>query len=763
MIQKLKGILATAILAFMTIGQAQNVIIENEYVRAGVNLSTGTLGSGGSTRPGLQYDNTGTHTWPCNSCQGDYLTPGAPFEGYTVRIEDSAGILIRSYINNNTGTKNITGGVWVGTPTVDSAIWKASTSDFDITHTYSLPSGQKYIDINTQINALTAMPKLYFGRYIDPDAMPMTGDTSATDNVLGYGAIPAKNVAFSEATVSRYALGLYTGQTTGNYGAGISPTWSTNPVDYLNNTSGQTVVRGDYTIGLGFMVSGVSIGDIVNFQYAYIFGPNAFGAATAAVTGGAGGGTAGTTPGGGTLTDVGSATSAASTPTPPTPPVVTVTGTSPGTPTVTASSVNGTPVVNTVTTTPVNTRDGLAATVQTVQTVTTTTPITTTTITTPKTVTTYSDGTTTTATGTPVTTVATTNAVSITATTTTVTEGIERSLPVITASLAHHTASETPTQQTIARETTTNVTTPVTKVTTVDVVTDGTTVSSNSSSELLNNVATTIANDNFSGRIDQGSQLSNLNKDLVSSLIVNPFRGDMMATDDGHFFINVGQAGSGMKNSYNASSDTFKIGGDINVNSDLRVGLTYSKINTVLTGSDSKTTQGKEAIGAYSIHKNDKDVIFVNNLNYGQNNINNARTVGGLFNNSYATNGSDILVNSRVYAPEIDGSIRPFAGATLMYSETNGYKELGSIQSARTVGGTSSDSGYVEGGIRFNKKIDDFALTGEFAINTDNKLTAEAGVTYSPSSDISVGLYGTTQQGVENKTDSWALKGVMRF
>jgi len=46
---------------------SQNVIIENEYVRAGVNLSTGTLGSGGSTRPGLQYDNTGTRTFPCSS------------------------------------------------------------------------------------------------------------------------------------------------------------------------------------------------------------------------------------------------------------------------------------------------------------------------------------------------------------------------------------------------------------------------------------------------------------------------------------------------------------------------------------------------------------------------------------------------------------------------------------------------------------------------------------------------------------------------
>lgn len=685
MIQKIKSVLAAALLAFAAIGQAQNVILENEYVKAGVNLSTGTLGSGGSTRPGLQYDNTGTHTWPCNSCQGDYLTPGSPFEGYTVRIEDSAGTLIRSYINNNTGTKNITGGVWSGTPNSASAVWTASTADFSITHTYSLPSGQKYIDINTQINALVAMPKLYFGRYIDPDAMPMAGDTSATDNALGYGAIPAKNVAFSEATVSRYALGLYTGQTTGSYGAGISPTWSTNPKDYLNNTSGQSVVRGDYTIGLGFMVSGVSIGDIVNFQYAYIFGPNAFGAATAAVAGGAGGGTAGSAPGGATLTDVGSATSAASAPTVTTP---TVTGTSTATITVSDTTAAST------------------------------------------------------------------------------------TLPVITGSLAHHTASESDTTQTIARETTTNVTTPmerrlVTKVRTTTTWSDGSTTTSDSTptttTTVSNSVATTVANDSFSGRIDQASQLSGINKDLLSGIAVNPFRGDMIATEDGHFFIGGGQAVSEMKKGYGASSDTFKLGGDMNVNPDWRLGLSYNKIDTTLTGSDSTTKQNKEAVGLYSIYKTDDDIVMVNNFNYGQNDISNSRSVGGLFNNAYKTTGSDLWINHRIYAPEIDNTIRPFAGYSVVHSETNGYTESGSVQSARTVSSTSSDTGYAEAGIRINKRIDDFALTGEFAMNSDTKLTAEAGITYSPTKDISVGLYGSTQQGTENKTDSWALKGVMRF
>ena len=131
-----KAIVAFILFVAVTESLSQNVIIENEYVRAGVNLSTGTLGSGGSTRPGLQYDNTGTRTFPCSSCQGDYLTPGTPFEGFTVRLEDSSGTLVRTYTNNNTGSRSITTGAWVGTPTASSAVWSASTSDFTITNNY---------------------------------------------------------------------------------------------------------------------------------------------------------------------------------------------------------------------------------------------------------------------------------------------------------------------------------------------------------------------------------------------------------------------------------------------------------------------------------------------------------------------------------------------------------------------------------------------------------------------------------------------------
>ena len=191
--------------------------------------------------------------------------------------------------------------------------------------------GKPYIDITSTIVAGGAASNVYFAKFIDPDSQGMPGDSSATDNVLGYGAIPSTNVAFSEATVSRYALGLYSAGS--NVRAGING-WNTDAASYINADAscgtGVLYCNGDDTIGLTFTWTGVSSGDTLTASYAYIFGPSAFGAASSAVTGGAGGGTPGTAPGGGTLVDVGSATTAAST--------------GGSTPTVTGTTtVNGTP------------------------------------------------------------------------------------------------------------------------------------------------------------------------------------------------------------------------------------------------------------------------------------------------------------------------------------------------------------------------------------------------------------------------------------
>jgi hypothetical protein len=661
---------------------AANVIIENEFVRAGVNETSGTLGSGGSTRPGLQYDNTGTSTWPCDSCQGDYLTPGAPFEGFTVRLEDGTGTLISTYTNNNAGGATISGGAWVGTPTAAGATWRASNTDFVIQHDYSLPAGQKYIDITTGITANVAVGKLWFGRFIDPDAMPMPGDTSATDNVLGYGAIPRANVVFSEATVSRYALGLYTAASTGR--AGISGTWSTNPKDYYANTSpyfeplldadGNKVPvdatrpwmgyqnkldadgnripvlygNGDNTIGLGFVAENVAVGDIVTFKYAYIFGPSAFGAATSAVAGGAGGGTAGDVPGGGTLTDVGSATSAAS-----------GGGTSTGTATETGR-----------TTATVITSDTFVA---------------------------------------------------------------DTSLPVIIGSITHHVASETSTVQTIARENTTSVTTPGTRtVVSVDRTTitwsDGTTTTSDSASTtattLSNHVENSSTGDSLSGRIDQYTVMGQVSNNINRMMNHNIMRQDGIKYEHGTLYINGGLIDS-KSGGYTVNARQYGFAVDRQVRNDLIVGAQFNHVNSTMNGTDSSGSMNKSHFGLYSLYTRG-NFLLQSDLGIANNSYRANRTIETVFNNASNTSGNDVWLSNRVYYTGKD-VVRPFAGITVGRGTIAGYTETGSIQSARTVAGTNSNMNYAEAGVQANKQIGKINMFGELSATTDGFTTVAAG------------------------------------
>jgi hypothetical protein len=686
---KFKKIVVAIAIAFATSAAlAQNAVLQNEYIKAGVNETMGTLGSGGNTSPGLLYNNAGSSTW---NTAYDYLTPGSPFEGFTVRMEDSAGTLIRTYTNNNAGWGSPEiAGAWVGTPSSSSAVWAGSTADFNLQHTYSLPSAQKYIDINTRIEALIAMPKLWFGRFIDPDAVAAPGDSSATDNVLGYGAISRNNVVFSEATVSRYALGLYSAAP--NVKAGITG-WSTDPKDYYaNGTNGygsytdNTYGNGDDTIGLGFLVSGVSIGDIVNFRYAYIFGPSAFGASESAVAGGAGGGEPGTVPGGGTLVDVGSATDSASSGT-STPPAPTVVSTS--TAIITVSDVTA----------------------------------------------------------------------------------VDSSLPVITGSIAHHVATEGSGKQTIARETTTSVTTPMRRdVTTLTRTTstwsDSTTTTSDSdattATTLSNNVDTSIANDSFSGRIDQQAVLNTLNKGLGRSLDMNAFRADGIRTENGRMYINGGSAKTAGQNGYNATSRLYGVGVEVNVDRDWAVGAQFNKVNTTLNGVDSTTGQDKTHFGLFSV-LDIEGAKLVNNIGYAQNDIKSNRTIRGIdFNNSHSTTGSDLWTSVRLYSPDYAG-FRPFVGGAVGRQQVGGYTEAGSIQSYRVVGSENTSYRYGEGGLRYEAKLDNFTAATELSATTDQFKTAAVSLAYDVNKHSVVAVTGQRQINPTVSTNLVNLTLMVRF
>jgi len=373
-----KALAAASALLMGTSATAAPLVLQGNYVKIGTN-DAGTVGSGGRTAPGILYDSTGTATF--NDAY-DYLTPGTPFEGWTVKGIDSDGTTVLfNYTNNNTNVTSpaITGtlvdksGVEYRGLTFDNrAVWSGSVTEFDIEHDYRFNDNQQFVDINTRLDFKINVPTFYFGRFTDPDARAAAGDSSSTLNVRGYaGGVPATNVVLSEALASKYALGLFTGASNSN--TGISAGWSTDPLTYYG---GQDDGDGDYTIGMAFMFSGISAGDIVNIQYAYIFGPSSYDAASGAVSAGAGGATSSSF----TVTDVGSASA-------PTTSAPTVTGTS-TTDSVTTSTAEVTRTVNETDS------DGNPVVKTYTDTVTTTT-------TTPVTTTTYSDGSTTTSNGTP--------------------------------------------------------------------------------------------------------------------------------------------------------------------------------------------------------------------------------------------------------------------------------------------------------------------------------------------------------------------------
>ena len=167
-----KALAAASALLMGSSAVAAPLVLEGNYVKIGVN-DAGTVGSGGNTSPGILYDSTGTATF---NPSYDYLTPGTPFEGWTVKGIDTDGTTVLfNYTNNNTNvtSPNITGtlvdysGVSYRGLTFDNrAVWSGSKTEFDIEHDYRFNDNQQFVDINTRLEFKMNVPTLYFGRFI---------------------------------------------------------------------------------------------------------------------------------------------------------------------------------------------------------------------------------------------------------------------------------------------------------------------------------------------------------------------------------------------------------------------------------------------------------------------------------------------------------------------------------------------------------------------------------------------------------------------
>jgi hypothetical protein len=741
-----KALAAASALLMGSSAIATPLVLEGNYVKIGVN-DAGTVGSGGNTSPGILYDSTGTATF---NPSYDYLTPGSPFEGWTVKGIDTDGTTVLfNYGNNNasyasvnviTGTLVDYSGVSYRGLTFDNrAVWSGSVSEFDIEHDYRFNDNQQFVDINTRLEFKMNVPTLYFGRFTDPDARAAAGDSSSTLNVRGYaGGVPATNVVLSEALASKYALGLFTAATNSN--TGISAGWSTDPIDYYNGVDDGD---GDYTIGVGFMFSGINTGDIIDIQYAYIFGPSSYDAASGAVAGGAGGATSSSF----TITDVGSASA-------PTTSAPTVTGTTTTNTVTTSTSTSATTSTSYVTRTETSTDiDGNPVVRTYTDTVVTTTPVdTTTTTTTPVTTTTYSDGSTTTTTGTPVVTYSSVNgsptstvtgtaldSTAVTRPSIVTSNAPTASLPVVRVSLTEHDASENDGVQKIDRKHTTSTTTGMTRTIVNTPVTTTTDASGNetvtngtptTTYEFWNDVNISYAYDSLTGRVDQHEVMGAIGEGLQGLLNHEPSEP---TTDKVRVFSKNYYAWSSADNGYTGKSVIYGGGLEIDIKPTWTIGAQYNNVNVNLDGVDSTSKLNKSHIGVFNMLRGNT-LSLLTNAAIAQNRYNVSRTVQGIFNNESSTTGQEWWVNNRLFW-HAHKNITPFVGYTVRNYRRDAFTESGSIQSARSVDAVNETYHTGEIGLtlshRFGgKKNDMFGVSVEGSYATDNSVEVATSVDY---------------------------------
>ena len=272
-------------------------LMENEWIKVGVNKDRGTFGSGHLTSPGILFDPTGSGNF--NSTY-DYLshindtnnintTSNIPHDGFALKVDGT------NKTNNNQAnvfcpilggaycTNDITGSIsfvddtnkltWTGSVFVDGGTWT-------VTNTYSLLAGQKFVNIQTSITAGSDASTVFFAKYTDPDPSGVPTDAFNTNNnKLGHSGIASTQIAFAEATVSGYAIGLYSAESNVTAGIQDNPTWTSRPdtqADAFNGTpadyGGSLSGSGDDALGLTFSFSNISQGDVLTFCHAYVFG-----------------------------------------------------------------------------------------------------------------------------------------------------------------------------------------------------------------------------------------------------------------------------------------------------------------------------------------------------------------------------------------------------------------------------------------------------------------------------------------------------------
>ena len=284
--------------------------------------------------------------------------------------------------------------------------------------------------------------------------------------------------------------------------------------------------------------------------------------------------------------------------------------------------------------------------------------------------------------------------------------------------------------------------TPVTTTSTTNIVTTSTAVVNEvvSATTNTNNVAVASANKGYSTRVDQYTQLSNINQIMNYSLDSGVLDRNRVL-DDGfnvsernNFYVTGSASESNTVGGYSYKSATYGLGYDWQVAKDWIIGGQFNRGQAQLNGAAGTNAGGslnKDHVGIYSAYTVN-DWILKNDIGYATNSFDTNHSIPELgMSNTSTANGQDLWATARVYTPEWN-DIRPFVGVRNETNRRNGVVESGTAVTAMTYGAVNTNKTSADVGVRYDTVIaPDWRVTGEYAYNSQQFNTAYASIGYS--------------------------------
>lgn len=241
------------VLALSSASQAASFVLSGDVLDVGVAESGALINSGVTT--GISYK----LAWPGN----DYLTPGTPFEFYSIGANGSYGTAGGWTINSNPfglTSANLSAGSLLHAQTTGAAFLVGGAS-LILTQNVFFDKASNRINFSVDILNAGSVPveNLVYARGLDPDQdVNVGGGFSTINSILGAGRVRALGPD----------TGLYIDivDITGGGVPTVDEEWDTNPYNLLiAHNDG----NGDYTINMAWLIGELGAGRSYEIDFYY--------------------------------------------------------------------------------------------------------------------------------------------------------------------------------------------------------------------------------------------------------------------------------------------------------------------------------------------------------------------------------------------------------------------------------------------------------------------------------------------------------------